>query len=202
MLKPSVGEKRSHLIVRSATTGGTTSLRAAMGRSRSESSSSSGDSSSSSSSSSASRRRRKRKREKKESSSAKRKRSSSSRGERKKDSGVGKKRRRSSKARADDRVAERLKRTMASLTAPRASDDEKRAAALEKHADKLFKRARLPDEFERDRRDVPARDPTRLSAVMRGAKGAMSAAEARAYDLHMEQMRGGHGGAARSFTTY
>ena len=40
------------------------------------------------------------------------------------------------------------------------------------------------------------------SPAMQGGKGPMSAAESRAYDLHMDQMNEGHGGKFRTTCTY
>mmetsp|Transcript_13248 Transcript_13248/g.21541 ORF Transcript_13248/g.21541 Transcript_13248/m.21541 type:complete len:89 (+) Transcript_13248:453-719(+) len=73
------------------------------------------------------------------------------------------------------------------------SDDEKKAAMLEQNKDNLFKRASTKDR---------TGDIGRGGAVMQGAKGPMSAKEAKAYDIHMDQMRGGTGAAERSRSTY
>ena len=73
------------------------------------------------------------------------------------------------------------------------SDEQKKAMLLEQNKDKLYKKVVM-----KDRTGEVSRD----SAVMKGAKGPMSAKEAKAYDIHMDQMRGGTGAAERSRSTY
>lgn len=73
------------------------------------------------------------------------------------------------------------------------SDEEKKATLLEMHKDKMYKKVVVKDR---------TGEIGRGTAVMQGAKGAMSAKEAKAYDIHMDQMRGGTGAAERSRSTY
>ena len=72
------------------------------------------------------------------------------------------------------------------------TDEAKKALLLEQNKDNLYKKVTL-----KDRSGEVGR-----SAVMGGAKGPMSASEAKAYDRHMEAMRGGSGAAERSRSTY
>ena len=94
-----------------------------------------------------------------------------------------------------DPVTARLRKSMNETFSQqvRMSDEEKKALLLEQNKNNLYKKVVL-----KDRTGEVSRD----SAVMKGAKGPMSAKEAKAYDIHMDQMRGGSGAAERSRSTY
>mmetsp|Transcript_25132 Transcript_25132/g.62038 ORF Transcript_25132/g.62038 Transcript_25132/m.62038 type:complete len:147 (-) Transcript_25132:1418-1858(-) len=112
-----------------------------------------------------------------------------------------------------DPVTARLKKTMMEALYPEKmgihvlSDEDKMRLAMEKNKGNLYERVSVSSTADsktkkmkllQDRTGQFSKD----SSVMKGGKGPMSANETRAYDLHMDQMNGGHGGAFRKNCAY
>jgi len=166
-----------------------------MGRDSSDSESDSSSSSSSSRSRSRSRENKKRKRDKKEKKKSSKKLKTEKKSKKDKKDKKDKRSKKDGKKGKEDSVTARLRKSMLEAFGGKTtmSDEEKKAMLLEQNKDKLTKKVNL-----KDRTGML----DKASAVMKGAKGPMSADQAKAYDIHMDQMKGGHGGGNRAPTTY